>query len=94
MVFYEYHCVQVLLGMTCMIGTHHRTKHAIIVVVDSSNGLVLMVVVMVYLNRFILSAYTLATDLHERGGLDLSECFMDDDTFILAKREGRGTKLE
>jgi hypothetical protein len=36
---------------------------------------------------------TLATDLHERGGLDLSECYIDGGTFIVAKKEG-GTKLE
>ena len=35
--------------------------------------------------------HTLATDLHERGGLDLSECFIDG-TFIAAKKGG--TKLE
>jgi hypothetical protein len=35
---------------------------------------------------------TLATDLRERGGLDLSECYIDC-TFIVAKKEG-GTKLE
>jgi hypothetical protein len=29
----------------------------------------------------------LAADLHERGGLDLSECFIDG-TFILAKKGG------
>jgi len=33
----------------------------------------------------------LATDLHERGGIDLSECFIDG-TFIVAKKGG--TKLE
>ena len=34
----------------------------------------------------------LATDLHDRGGIDLSECFIDG-TFIVAKKGG-GTKLE
>jgi hypothetical protein len=29
----------------------------------------------------------LATDLHERGGLDLSECYIDG-TFIVAKKRG------
>jgi hypothetical protein len=33
----------------------------------------------------------LATDLHDRGGIDLSECFIDG-TFIVAKKGG--TKLE
>ena len=33
----------------------------------------------------------LATDLHERGGLDLSECFIDG-TFVVAKKGG--TRLE
>ncbi len=33
----------------------------------------------------------LATDLHERGGIDLSECFIDG-TFIVAKKGG--TRLE
>ncbi len=35
----------------------------------------------------------LATDLRERSGLDLSECYIDGGTFIVAKKE-RGTKLE
>jgi transposase len=35
--------------------------------------------------------HTLATDLHERGGLDLSECYIDG-TFIVAKKGG--TRLE
>jgi transposase len=35
----------------------------------------------------------LTTDLHERGGLDLSECYIDGGTFIVSKKEG-GTKLE
>jgi transposase len=34
----------------------------------------------------------LATDLHERGGLDLSECYIDGGTFIVANKGG--TKLE
>lgn len=34
---------------------------------------------------------TLADDLHERGGLDLSECFIDG-TFVVAKKGG--TRLE
>ena len=34
----------------------------------------------------------LATDLRERGGIDLSECFIDG-TFIVAKK-GRGMRLE
>jgi transposase len=32
---------------------------------------------------------TLAQDLHERGGLDLSECFIDG-TFVVAKKGGAG----
>jgi transposase len=38
--------------------------------------------------------HALATDLHERGGLDLSKCYIDGGTFIVAKKEGWGTKLE
>jgi hypothetical protein len=34
----------------------------------------------------------LVTDLHERGGLDLSECYIDGGTFIVVKKGG--TKLE
>ena len=34
----------------------------------------------------------LAQDLKERGGLDLTECFIDG-TFIVAKKGGKGTKL-
>jgi hypothetical protein len=34
------------------------------------------------------------TDLRERGGIDLSECYIDGGTFIVAKKEGEGTKLE
>jgi hypothetical protein len=33
------------------------------------------------------------TDLRERGGIDLSECYIDGGTFIVAKKGG-GTKLE
>ena len=36
--------------------------------------------------------HTLATDLRERGGIDLSECFIDG-TFIVAKKGG-GKRLE
>jgi hypothetical protein len=65
MVFCGY-CVQVLLGMICLIGTSHRTK----LVIEDFNS------------RYVLVGYlripqTLAADLHERGGLDLSECFID-----------------
>jgi transposase len=35
----------------------------------------------------------LASDLHERGGLDLSECYIDGGTFIVAKKERR-TRLK
>jgi hypothetical protein len=35
------------------------------------------------------------TDLRERGGIDdLSECYIDGGTFIVAKKRGGGTKLE
>jgi hypothetical protein len=37
--------------------------------------------------------HALATDLQERGGADLSECYLDG-TFIVAKKRGGGTKLE
>jgi transposase len=37
--------------------------------------------------------HILATDLQERGGIDLSECYIDGGTFIVAKKEW-GTKLE
>jgi transposase len=36
--------------------------------------------------------HRLASDLHERGGLDLSECYIDGGAFIVAKKEG--TRLE
>jgi hypothetical protein len=36
---------------------------------------------------------TLASDLRERGGIDLSECYVDGGTFIVAKKEW-GTRLE
>jgi hypothetical protein len=36
--------------------------------------------------------HRLVTDLHERGGLDLSECYIDGGTFIVVKKGG--TKLE
>jgi hypothetical protein len=32
------------------------------------------------------------TDLRKRGGIDLSECYIDDGTFIVAKKGG--TRLE
>jgi hypothetical protein len=34
-----------------------------------------------------------AADLHERSGIDLSECYIDGGIFIVAKKEG-GMKLE
>jgi hypothetical protein len=43
--------------------------------------------VLEYLRRKILQA--LAADLHdERGGLDLSKCYKDGSTFIVAKKGG------
>jgi hypothetical protein len=37
--------------------------------------------------------HTLAADLHNRGGLDLSECYIDGGTFIVAKKRG-GDEIE
>jgi hypothetical protein len=79
MAFYGY-CVLVLVGMICLIGTPHPTK---LVIEDFNNEYVLV--------GYLRILQALAADLHERGELDLSECYIDG-TFIVAKKGG--TKLE
>jgi hypothetical protein len=79
MVFYGYY-VQVLVDMICPIGTypspyqtcHHRRFQQWV----RTGGVF----------EKILQA--LSTDLRKRGGIDLSECYIDGGTFIVAKKEG------
>ena len=85
MVFYYGYYVPVLLGMICPIGTYpspYQTCHHRRFQQWVRTGV------------FEKILHGLATDLQERGGLDLSECYIDSGTFIVAKKRGGGTKLE
>ncbi len=78
MVFYYRYCVQVHLGMICPIGTYpslYQTCHHRRFQQWVRTGIFEQVL------------HALATDLHKRGGLDLSECYIDG-TFIVAKKRG------
>jgi hypothetical protein len=86
MVFYYGYYVLEHLGMICPIGTypppyqtcHHRRFQQWV----RTGGVF----------EQILQALA-TTGLRERGGIDLSECYIDGGTFIVAKKRG-GTKLE
>jgi hypothetical protein len=81
MAFYGY-CVLVLAGMICQTDIHRHIRHAIMV--DFSYGFVLE-----YLDKYL----ALANDLHDRDGIDLSECYIDGGTFIVAKKERGGNEI-
>jgi transposase len=83
MAFYGYYYVLEHLGMICPIGTYpspYQTCHH-------------RFQQWVRTGIFEQVLHALATDLQERGGADLSECYLDG-TFIVAKKRGGGTKLE
>jgi hypothetical protein len=73
--YYGYYCLQVLVGMICLIGTypspyqtcHHRRFQQ-----------------WVRTGVFEKILQALSTDLRESGGIDLSECYIDGGTFIVA----------
>jgi transposase len=91
--YYGYNCVLVLVGMICPIGTYpspYQTCHR-------------RFQQWVRTGVFEKILQALSTDLRERGGIDLSECYIDGGTFIVAKKRGneigratkrgKGTKL-
>jgi predicted amidohydrolase len=83
MAFYGY-CVLEHLGMRCPIGTYpspYQTCHHRRFQQWVSTGI------------FEHVLHALATDLHERGGLDLSKCYIDGGTFIVAKKVGVGNEI-
>jgi hypothetical protein len=80
MVFYYgyYNVLELLIGMICPIGTYpspYQTCHHRRFQQWVRTGIFEQVL------------HGLATDLQERGGLDLSECYIDG-TFIVAKKKG------
>jgi hypothetical protein len=78
MVFYGYYNVPEHLGMICPIGTYsspYQTCH---------HGRFQQWVRTGGVSEEIL--HSLATDLQERGGIDLSECYIDGGAFIVAKK--------
>jgi transposase len=77
--YYGYYYVLEHLGMICPIGTYpspYQTCHHRRFQQWVRTGIFEQVL------------HGLATDLHKRGGLDLSERYIDGGTFIVAKKEG------